>query len=506
MDTEYKQPETGLGSVAETNRLLSEASKETGVTAPIFSPIGAISSEALSGSERPYTIPPTTPSTLAEGTLGVTQSYLDRGKLQKEQEQKALEAQNALATEKQGLGDLMKSYLGIQGSKAELEEKAGIKTLTDTADEYRISLEESQRAQMNEIKALEGQGLTDIQKGQRVRELNRRYAIDQAELQFAVDIAERRLDRAQRAIDRKIELQLEPLKTQMEFTKFFYEENKELFNKADERAFQAKIKELDNLYAEEKETRTAISNIQLEAAKNGVVLPSNVVTELNKAKTITEATSILARNGISLQNPLEREKQELELQKLRNEINPQNTFTGGTIDQISNVLSSNKIGQGTKTTIGTILGVINAVEDMAKSNSDGKFTGFNPLAGFTTGFYNTFRPGQPGKPSFLKRDETIANETYLEGINLKIQQWASGAALTEAQTAQVKRMTPVKGDTDRVVKRKLNELTNFMNQQIKGALMAEGITYEPEKVDLFRENQTLAEIFSDVSTTTPAKK
>lgn len=492
MEKEYIQPETGLGSTAETNRLLGRE---------VFDPKtgGAINSEALKGNEKAYSIPDLPPSTLAEGITGMTPSYVERGKLQKEQQQKALEAEANLSQEKGKLEGFMEKYLGIQSSRSGLEEKAGIQKLTDTADEYRISLEESQRAQMNEIKALEGIGLTDVQKAQSARAINRKYAIEQADLQFATDIAERRLDRASKAIDRKIELQLEPLKTQMEFTKFFYEENRDLFNKAEERAFQTKIKQLDQQYETEKTFQTLKGKTALEAASAGA--DQATIRAINQARNEAE----LASAAGTYAGGLEAMKTRLEIQKLRKEINPQNTVTTGTIDDLTNILGSSKIGQSTKTSIGTILGVINAIEDMANANQDGEFTGFNPLAGFTTGVFNTFLPGKPGKPSFLKRDETISNETYLEGINLKIQQWASGAALTEAQTAQVKRMTPVKGDTDRVIKRKLNELTNFMNQQIKGSLMAEGIDYDPVPVDLFKE-QTLDAIFSDVSTTTPTKK
>ena len=301
MDKTLEQPKTGLGSTAETNRLLGGNYFDTNSGAQVksYTPT-AITSETLSSSSTPVVVPPVNTPTTADAVTGITQSYLDRGKLQKEEQAKALEAQTAQAQEKGKLEGLMEKYLGVQSSRVAEEEKAGIKGLTDTADEYRISLEESQRAQINEIKAVESQGLTDVQRGARVREINRKYAIEQADLQFATDIAERRLDRASRAIDRKIQMQLEPLQTQIEFTKFFYQENKELFTKAEDRAFQAKIKQLDQQYEEEKETRTSIANIQFEAAKNGIILPSNVVAELNRAKTSAEASAVLARNGISL--------------------------------------------------------------------------------------------------------------------------------------------------------------------------------------------------------------
>lgn len=152
---------------------------------------------------------------------------------------------------------------------------------------------------------------------------------------------------------------------------------------------------------------------------------------------------------------------------------------------ITNIISNSKIGQGTKTVLANILGVINASEDLAKANQLKGFKGVSPLNSllnmkipFTDISIVPFRQA-------LKSKEAIQSEGYINAINLKVQQWASGAALTKQQTEQVERFTPKMTDTDNAVRTKLNNLTNFMYTQAKSALQSEGIKYTPEQVNLF---------------------
>ena len=95
----------------------------------------------------------------------------------------------------------------------------------------------------------------------------------------------------------------------------------------------------------------------------------------------------------------------------------------------------------------------------------------------------------------LKSAEGTRNTAYINAINLKVQQWASGASLTKQQIEQVAKLVPMTSDIDTKVREKLNNLVDIMQQQIKGSLQSEGIDYQPQKADLFAQNQTLADIF-----------
>ena len=117
---------------------------------------------------------------------------------------------------------------------------------------------------------------------------------------------------------------------------------------------------------------------------------------------------------------------------------------------LTNILKS-KMGQGTRTNIANTLGVINAAEDLASIAQAGKFTGVSPLRAILD-----FRVPLPFTDlsipipfrQSLKKKGTATTEGYIEAVNLMVQRWASGAALTEAQTEQVGRFTPRVTDTD----------------------------------------------------------
>lgn len=305
MDKTLTQPTTGLGSTAETNRLLggNYFNTSTGAQVQKFDPV--ISAERVAGNTSPVSIPQNQVSTTAEGISGMAQAMSEQAKLAQQEAVKAQEAQTESNSLKDTLSKAYEKIIGVQTSRPELEKQAGLDVKAQALTDATNKIEASQRAQTNELRALENSGLGEVQIAQRQREINRRYAFEQADLALIQSAANRDLDTASKIIDRKIQLQLEPLQTQLDFTKFFYQENKDTLSKAEDRAFNLKIKSLDQQYETEKANKTAIANIQLEALKNGVQIPSSVLSQLNKAKDAAEATSILAANGISLQNPLD---------------------------------------------------------------------------------------------------------------------------------------------------------------------------------------------------------
>src|SRR3990167_3894585 len=311
MKDELLQPTTGLGSVEETNRLLAEASKQTGISAPTFSPTGAITSETLSGSATPYNIPPVPTSTVADGlsayASSVGEQEKERAKIQAEQDAKVAEAQVGATEEKGNLRSLMDKILGVQAERATLEEEAGIAGKAERLTATTNQLEALERAELNEMRALQGAGLTDVQRAANAREITRKYAFQKADVALLQSAANRDLETTQNIINRKIELTLEPLLTQLDFTKFFYQENKADFNKEEERAFGLKIKDLDRQYEETKTLETYKAGLVTTAIQNGVTIPGYVLNELNRAGSEQEAAQVLARNNVSLQDPLERQ-------------------------------------------------------------------------------------------------------------------------------------------------------------------------------------------------------
>ena len=245
-------------------------------------PTSLTSNDLVGGAS--YQIPETKTSTLAEGISGYAVAGIEQGKLAKEQAIRASEAQAVKESSKSALEKAQQDIIGVNASRGKLEQEAGVSNLVSVADEARMSLEASERAKTNELRALTGKGLTDIQRGQAEREITRRYAFEQADLSITADVAERRLDRAVRTIDRKIELQLEPLKMQYDFTKAFYEENKSLFDKEDQRLFDAKVKDLDRQYTQESDNLKSVKDLNLKLIDKGITPSSG---QLN-AKSMEE--------------------------------------------------------------------------------------------------------------------------------------------------------------------------------------------------------------------------
>lgn len=121
------------------------------------------------------------------------------------------------------------------------------------------------------------------------------------------------------------------------------------------------------------------------------------------------------------------------------------------------------------------LDVLTTLQSFADRNKDGKFPGLGLTSGFSEGLIG----------DRLASAAQIANKQDLNAINLKVQQWASGASLTAQQTAQVNELVPKVTDSDNLVKQKTNGLVNFMLQTVSSDLAGQGVNYAPGPVDLF---------------------
>jgi hypothetical protein len=154
---------------------------------------------------------------------------------------------------------------------------------------------------------------------------------------------------------------------------------------------------------------------------------------------------------------------------------PKKTLVENNMSTLSSIMGSGKISATNKTTIGAGLALAKAVSDLADSNSAGEFTGLYPgrsVIDFIT-------------PEAFKREKTIKNEALISALDLQTQFWASGAALSDAQTELVQKMIPTKSDTDKAVQTKANNLVNYMLSQTASRLITDGVEYTPLKVDLF---------------------
>lgn len=147
-------------------------------------------------------------------------------------------------------------------------------------------------------------------------------------------------------------------------------------------------------------------------------------------------------------------------------------------------LDASKFTAGNKTAYQSVQGVIESAKNWAdKINANNGVVAGVGLGGLIPNKL----VGQSGQDS----------RTALNALNLRVQQWASGASLTESQTNMVKNFMPGEYDSDTQVKQKLNSLVDFMNTQMKTIAQSEGQQYNPPSVSLF-ENKELETILNAV--------
>lgn len=477
-----------MNPTAEELKKINDANRALTTTAEP----APVSLATLSSTDKPMNIPPVAPVddiTADINSIPTVESIVasadkTSGASDIEKTQKSISERILASTEK---------VFGREEAQVREEAEAGVPELNKRLNEINGQIRQLQATALaNQEKALESGETLSFAAGEAQR-VARNDAIKAMSLSAIAQTIQGDLALALETANRAVDLEFAPIEKELAILSKSYELNRDLLTRADSKRAEAlgiALTERSRILSERKEEKSQIYSIAMEAAKMGA--DTATVNKILGAKTTNQAlssgSSVLG-NEFRLRAQsmaLDNKYKQAQIDKIYEELKPTNNISLKTADDVVSVLKSSKVGQGTKTQLGTIMGVINAAESLAKARPTGKFKGINPFG----------RVIELLKPEATKRKETIENEGYFEGINLKIQQWASGAALTEAQTEQVKRMTPDKNDTDRVVKTKINNLTNFMQNQISGALEAEGIEYVPEKIDLWAPVNTLADIFN----------
>jgi hypothetical protein len=252
----------------------------------------SITSETLAGGEQLMDVPEITQGTAAS-SLSATSSAVgadqkQRTQLERETARVEAEAQRRVDEQEAKVRGLQEHVLGTSEERARLQEEQNIAGKTQKVTDLTNQLEALERAEVNELRALENVGLTPIQRQQRQSEINRRFAFQKADVALLQSAANRDLLTAQLVIDSRINAILEPLKLQLEFETAFLERNFDLLDKADQRAFQARItadeREFDRVKAFEEQRAALLKSAVSQGA------PASVIRGISGAKNVNEAT------------------------------------------------------------------------------------------------------------------------------------------------------------------------------------------------------------------------
>lgn len=306
------------------NLALAGATPNTPITntsiPTVVPPTEPIDASAL-GTVKSVNFPQPQVSGTAPAVLGEVESTYEgiKTKSQEIAEQQKLAASTEKDTKKKSIEDTFKELVGVKEKELEIRKELGIDDLVSAKDKFKEDYDRLDRAQQNEIRALEQQPGTMAQKAQRQADIERQYAFQKADIALELDIAERRVDRAENTLTNRMNLMLEPLKMQLEMDKFWYNELKTDFTKAEEREFDAILAQEEREIKKIEETENTRKSLLLSAMTQGA--PQSVINAIKNGKTVEEAIQAAGQYGADI---LERQIKQAQLDKLNVELSALN--------------------------------------------------------------------------------------------------------------------------------------------------------------------------------------
>lgn len=389
-------------------------------------------------------------------------------------------AQNEVSSAQQDLLNISKQLEGKTAEQITLENQAGIPQVNQELLGLQNEAQRLSTEYLNAIRQREAQGGVAAVVGADQKRIQAQASSDIGLLNAQIQAKSGQLQMAQNTVDRAIAIKYEPLLQSLETKKMFYEMNKDNLSRADKALLEAKDKQwtLQKTQIEKQmENEKAIQNLAITASGNGA--PASVLSKIAKAKSFAEAISI---GGAYMSDPLDRSIKSAQLRKLQlenvaNDPEKQQAIVNSVVnekDPTKLISSFFKVNPKMKTNpaINDAAAVVSSANEMAKTLGSGKVKGYGFLGG---GFL----------PEAFSSQESISNRSKIKALNLKVQQWASGASLTKQQTKYVMGMIPERNDTDATFRNKVNNLTNYMLSDIKGRATTQGGQFEYVPVNLF---------------------
>jgi len=394
----------------------------------------------------------------------------------------------------EGLSNVENNRVTSAESFRQAQNESGILQKQERSNQLQGQLNEVvSRGQANQLAVVgQGRGIPEAILGGQQAQFARETAIESLPISAQLSAAQGDLEMAQRNVETLFKIKTEDAKANYDF-------NVKVINMVSEFATGQENTKLSDIkmkeerkYKEIERGYTELSNASQMAFANGQSALGGKINQLDYKSPTFKAD--LAKLQGQLKDPmqaLDRQLKGLQISKLRNEIDGTSTdivtqtLPNGQVDVVDEVSRVIKASGKDVAGASDVVGVLASLQKIAKDNPEGEFIGAAKGVRF-----GQFRGGNA-------RNERLSTQGDIEAINLKVQQWASGAALTDTQTEQVKRLAPDKNDTDFQIREKINNLTFFMQQQVRSELAAKGIQYTPTPVDYFAVKPELSELSID---------
>lgn len=304
--------------------------------------------------EQDFQISEPSPVVSAPGLQGSIDSTLAS-----QQRQREREAEQAGQKEEQSFEDFTKA-ITERITESEIRDREGgdVDVAQKEVDEFESQLEQEQLALRRQTERVQQEaGLTKGQANARISELERKSLTKQADIAVLLNASRRRFDSAKAILDRKVDIQLERQENLIQARALTYERNKSLFDKSEQRAFEAQQLRLQNQVADKRAELETIRDLTLMVAKN--TAPSSVIKAVSSAKSSDEAI-IMA--GAYLNDPLDRAIKSLSYQKANMEFQDYKTTQevlkssewGNVIQDASNLVGAER-GEQTKKAMATAI-------------------------------------------------------------------------------------------------------------------------------------------------------
>ncbi len=272
---------------------------------------------------KPYSLPPATPSTYG-GLQGATESVTTQAKTAEE-----LARDDAKTKADTAGADYLKAIMD-SGNISSSVDRTAQDIAKKESDKYTSQLEQEQLAIRRQIERLQNNNPTGKLSGGLAIEserLMRQSLSKQADIAILQTAANRNYDTAAAIADRQVAMKLEQSTAKLAALRFFYENNKETFNKLDDRLYQEVLAKKTAELKKQTDVENAIKELKLNVAQYAGANAAGILSQLSAIDTTQPGAFDKAVQvaGKYASDPLDRQIKQAQLAKLT-------APTGGSVD------------------------------------------------------------------------------------------------------------------------------------------------------------------------------
>lgn len=329
-----------------------------------------ISSDVLGGGSRLNIpdIPQPTASTDLSGSVNSQADFFSQ--LIKQQEEQARLQKGETDKRERTFSDRLNQILDVGKQKEAMFKSSDIEGKTKAVTDLTNQLNAEQRALTKQVEAVRSNpsGLLSNAVESEVQRVTRNSLSKQADLAILQSAANNDLNTATNLIEQKINLQLEPLKLQLEYDEKFYNNNRDLLDKKEANAFQLKIEQAKSELQQKRDEQTRVYDSFKNAVQNGMTLPEQqqALTAISRGD-VNGALALTGKYGV---DPLDRQIKQAQLGKYRAESSQSLRTLPGPVQTRVQVIAGQFDNEQAVKNYQTIAETVNSVRSAGNSPTD----------------------------------------------------------------------------------------------------------------------------------------